>query len=167
MTQGRTLDNNEGLFAAAHVTDKDLSTLALTGTENGAGWINLKFGRTHLIRNVIVHHRFYINWYRPSDACAQSQADFMRCVDADNNVDISVYQGEELQKSCGTLQLGYGLEQSDQIYTLVCNARGDQVRFAKNTGHMAVFEVAVARSTGMVENKFINCFTYEQVGPEQ
>ena len=62
---------------------------------------------------------------------------------AENNVDVSVYLGEVKQKSCGALQLTYGLEQSDQIYTLVCNTKGDEVKLSKNTGVIAVHEVVV------------------------
>ena len=67
-------------------------------------------------------------------------------MDADNNVDVSVYQGEVKQKSCGTLHLTYGLKQSDQIYTMICNDRGDTVKLSKTTGTMAVFEVEVTSS---------------------
>ena len=73
----------------------------------------------------------------------QGEQNFRNCVDNDNNVDVSVYQGEVLQKSCGTLQLTYALEQSDQIYTLLCNTEGDTVKLSKDQGRIAVFEVAV------------------------
>ena len=68
-------------------------------------------------------------------------------MDNDNNVDVSVYQRDVKQGSCGTLQLTYGLEQSDQIYTLICNTEGDTVKLSKNTGFIAVSEVVVT-STG-------------------
>ena len=71
-------------------------------------------------------------------------------MDNDNNVDVSVYQGEAVKKSCGTLQLAHGLEQSDQIYTLLCNTEGDTVKLSKSTGNIAVYEVAI---TG--KSKFI------------
>ena len=71
-------------------------------------------------------------------------------MDNENNVDVSVYQGEVQQKSCGTLQLTYGLEQSDQIYTLICNIDGDMVKLTKNTddSHSAilVYEIVVLSS---------------------
>ena len=70
-------------------------------------------------------------------------ANFKACVDNHNNVDVSVYQGEVKQNSCGTLQLTYGLEQSDQIYTLICNAEGDTVKLSKTTEYISVFEVVV------------------------
>ena len=54
-----------------------------------------------------------------------------------------MYQGDVKQKSCGTLQLTYGLEQSDQIYTLICNTEGDTVKLSKSTGDIVVFEVVV------------------------
>ena len=69
-------------------------------------------------------------------------------MDINNNVDVSVYQGEVKQKSCGTLQLTYGLEQSDQIYTLLCNAKGDTVKLSKSTGNIAVFDTAIWTNTG-------------------
>ena len=65
-------------------------------------------------------------------------------MDSNNNVDVSVYQGEVKQKSCGTLQQTYGLEQSDQIYTLICNAKGDSVKLSKDTGTITVYEVAIS-----------------------
>ena len=69
-------------------------------------------------------------------------------MDRDNNVDVAVYQGDVKQKSCGTLQLTYGLKQSDQIYTLICNTKGDNVKLSKSTGDIAVCEVVVTPSTG-------------------
>ena len=72
---------------------------------------------------------------------------FKDCADSDTNTDVSVYQGEVQQKSCGTLQLTNGPEQSDQIYTLLCNAEGDTVKFSKSHGQISVYEVAIIRST--------------------
>ncbi|KAL5264121.1 hypothetical protein ACHWQZ_G005262 [Mnemiopsis leidyi] len=142
-TQGKTFGNNEELYAAGHAIDKDLSTKAVTTTDNGAGWLKLKLDKTYFIHKVVIYYRFYNNWYYPSEGCAESKVNFMACVDRNNNVDVSVYQGEVKQKSCGTLQLTYGLEQSDQIYTLLCNIEGDTLILSKNTGVIAVYEVAV------------------------
>ena len=64
-------------------------------------------------------------------------------MDNDSNVDVSVYLGDVKQKSCGTLQLTYGLEQSDQIYTLICNTEGDTVKLSKTTGNIVVFEIVI------------------------
>ena len=146
MKQGKTLSNNEEAYAATHAIDRDLMTEAATETGNGAGWIKLEFGKTYFIHKVIIYRRFYINWYRPSDWCTQSESKFRQCVDAHNNVDVSVYKRDVLQKSCGTLELTYGLEQLDQIYTLLCNTKGDTVKLSKSTGHLAVTEVAVTGS---------------------
>ena len=147
VTQGRTYQDDEETFAAAHAIDKDLSTLAVTQTENGAGWLKLEFDKTYFIHKVVIYYWFYTNWYDPNPWCVQSEANFRKCVDLHNNVDVSVYQGEVKQKSCGTLQLTYGLEQSDQIYTLLCNSRGDTVKLSKNSGDIVVTEVVVT-STG-------------------
>ena len=147
MTQGKTYYSEE-LYAAAHAVDKDLSTAAVTETGNGAGWLKLEFDKTYFIHKVVIYYRFYTNWFLPSHVCVASEANFRSCVNHANNVDVSVYQGDVKQKSCGTLQLTYGLEQSDQIYTLICNIKGDTLRLSKNSGLINVHEVVVA-STGM------------------
>ncbi|KAL5252603.1 hypothetical protein ACHWQZ_G015396 [Mnemiopsis leidyi] len=130
--QGKTKDNNENAYAAAHVVDRDLFTHAGIETDNGAGWLKLEFENTLFINKIKIYYIFYTNWNNPSGYCAQTVDNFKKCVDQQNNVDVSVYQGEVQQKSCGTLQLTYGLEQSDQIYTLICNAGGDTVKLMRN-----------------------------------
>ena len=146
--QGHTWNGDEETFAAAHAIDKDFSTRAATHTDNGAGWLKLQFDET-FIHKIVIYYRFYNNWYHPNEYCAQSETIFKTCVDNHNNVDVSVYQGEVLQKSCGTLQLTYGLEKSDQIYTLLCNTEGDTVKLSKSTGAIVVCEVVVT-STSML-----------------
>ena len=144
-TQGDTLYN----LAASNAVDKDLSTLAVIDADNGGGWLKLQFQGVHLIHKIKIFYKFYTGWYHGSIGwCEQTVDKFVECVDKDNNVDVSVYQGDEKQKSCGTLQLTYGLKQSDQIYTLICNAEGDTVKLSKNTGQIAVSEVVVM-STGI------------------
>ena len=143
------MQDNEVKYAATHAIDKDLSTMAATHTDDGAGWLKIELDKTYLLHKVVIYYWFYTNWYNPNNHCAQSEANFRQCVDLDNNVDVSVYQGEVKQKSCGTLQLTYGLEQSDQIYTLFCNTEGDTVKLSKDSGNIAVYEVAVT-STGMI-----------------
>ena len=141
MTQGRTHDNNEDCCAAAHAVDGDLSTPAATHTDNGAGWIKLEFDRSYTIHKVVIYYWFSTNWYDPTGYCVQGIDRYKSCVDGHNNVDVSVYKGEEHQKSCGTLQLTYGLEQSDQIYTMLCNTEGDIIKLSKTTGKIAVYEI--------------------------
>ena len=153
VTQGKTFNNHEVEFAAKHAVDKDLSTQAASETDNGAGWLKLEFDQTHFIHKVVMYYRFYKNWYNPVEQCGQSVAYFMDCVDEHNNVDVSVYQGEVKQKSCGKLQLTYALEQSDQIYTLLCNTEGDTVKLSKSTGHLALFEIVVT-NTGIYQDSY-------------
>ena len=112
--------------------------------------MKLEFSKTHFIQKVVIYYLFYTNWYDPDEWCVQSEANFRLCVDTHNNVDVSVYQGEVKQKFCGTLQLTYGREQSDQIYTLLCNTEGDNVKLSKTSGHIVGVEVAVT-STGTVK----------------
>jgi hypothetical protein len=125
-------------FGAINAVDKDLSTQSA-----GALWFKLELGKTHHVHMIRIYLMFYTNWYDPNYWCAQSVENFKNCVDSSNNVDVSVYKGDEKQMSCGTLQLTYGLEQSDQIYTLICNTEGDTVKLSKNTGRLALFEIVV------------------------
>ena len=155
VSQGKTFNNNEKCCAAVRAVDKDLSTNSVTHTDNGAGWLKLDFYRPFFIHRVSIYYYFFNNWYHPSDYCAKGEHFFKSCVDNDNYVDVSVYQGEVKQKSCGTLQLTYGLKQSDQIYTLICNAKGDTVKLSKSIGNLLVAEVVVI-STGMLGNSEMN-----------
>ena len=145
VSQGQTFDSNEELFAAAHAVDGYFSTRAVTDAAKGGGWLKLQLEKSFFVHKVVIYWRFYTNWYH-SNWCTESEHNFKLCFDIESNVDVSVYQGEVKQKSCGTLQLTYGLEQSDQIYTLLCNTRGDTVKLSKDTGQIAVLEVAVTNT---------------------
>jgi hypothetical protein len=105
--------------------------------------LKLEFGKIYLIHRIRIYYRFRTNWFFRDDHCTVSDLAFMDCVDKNNNVDVSVYKGDVKQKSCGTLKLTYGLEQSDQIYTLICNTEGDTVKLSKDTGRLALFEIVV------------------------
>ena len=66
---------------------------------------------------------------------------------------MSVYHEEVQQKTlCGTLKLTYGLGQSDQIYTLICNTEGGTVKLSKNTGAIAVNEVVVIGTGKLIKH---------------
>ena len=143
VTQGQTYLNDEVTWAAQNAVDKDLSTESSTVTADGAGWLKLELGPTKVIFKTVVYYRFYTNWYNPDPICVRNEEEFKTCVDNDSNVDVSVYQGEVQRKSCGTLQLTYGLEQSDQIYTLLCSIERDTVKLSKDTGYIAVAEVVI------------------------
>ena len=93
----------------------------------------------------LIYNRFYNDWFT-NDLCAQSYYNFKSCISLQRNVAVSVYQGEVMQKSCGNLQPTNGQEQSDQIYTLICNAKGNAVRLQKNSGKFYIWEVVVTGS---------------------
>ena len=119
--------------------------------QSGLSWLKLEFGEMKFIHKIIIYSNFYTNWYDPLYSCAKSETDFISCVNNINNVDVSVYQGELKQKFCGTLQLTYGLEQSDQIYTLICNSGGDTVKLSKSSGGpIQVYEVVIT-SAGKIK----------------
>ena len=149
--------------------DNNFLTLSGAGADNGNQpvWLKLEFDKSYFIHKAIIYYRFYTNWYRSYDWCALSEANFKKCVDNDNNVDVSVYQGDVQQKSCGTLQLTYRLEQSDQIYTLICNTEGDTVKLSKGKGKIYVGEVAVT-TKGMFLHESLHLLTFQfQKEPRQ
>jgi hypothetical protein len=143
ITQGAMYNSDKENFEAANAVDKDLSTRATTTTDNGAGWMKIELGKSCFIHKIRIYYRFYTNWFKPIVKCAKSADFFRQCVDKSNNVDVSVYKGDVKQKSCGTLQLTYGLEQSDQIYALICNTEADTVKLSKTTGNIVVYEIAI------------------------
>ena len=59
---------------------------------------------------------------------------------------ISVHRGSAKKKECGTLELTYGLEQSDQIYHMNCGAKGDTMKFRKYSGNIVLYEVVISGS---------------------
>ena len=132
--------------------DKDLSSIFVTHVENGGAWFKMEFGKSEFIHEVTFFTRFYKDWYRRDINCVQSIEQFKSCIDESNNVDVSVYQGgqgEVQQKSCGTLQMTYGLEQSDQVYTLLCNIEGDSIKLSKTTGDRIAFHEIVVTGKGL------------------
>ena len=142
-TQGNLLDGLDK-FKAIMAVDRDLSTRSATNAVNGIAWLKLEFEKAYAIQKIIIYFKFYTNWYDPTtDWCAESESNFKICVDTQTNVDVSVYREEVKQKSCGTLQLTYGLEQSDQIYTLMCDTNGDSVKFSKTADQVSLAEVIV------------------------
>ena len=103
--------------------------------------MKLEFDKIYFIGKIIVYFAFYNNWFGDDDYWHENEEHFRQCVDHHNSVDVSVYQGDVKLEFCGTLKLTYGLEQSDQIYTLICNAAGDTVKFNKKSGAILVYEV--------------------------
>ena len=139
-----TFDKDDCNCAAAAI-DKDLSTVAYTSTIDGYGMLEIEYGKTFFLRKVIIHFSFFNNWFETTSYCSQSVANFKNCVDHHSDVDVSVYQGDVKQKSCGTFSPTYALDQSDQIYTLICNEVGDRVRFTKTTlNYINICEVVVS-----------------------
>ena len=143
VTHGGTYDNNEE-FRAANSVDLDLSTMSATPYDAGTQWLKLELDKKHFVHKIKVYCAFYKDWYKPNGWCVQSEEKFKQCVDSETNVDVSVYLGDVKQKSCRTLQLTYGLEQSDQIYTLICNTEGDHVILSKDAGTIDVCEAVIS-----------------------
>ena len=130
-------------FPVAHAIDMDLSTVASTQSDGGTGWLKLELDKTYFIHKILIYLRFYTNWFNPQNWCIRSENHFKQCAAKMNNTDVSLFQGQVKLTSCGTLQLTNGLEQKDQIYTIICNSRGDTVKLSKTAGDITVQEVAV------------------------
>ena len=144
-TNGKTVNDNENKGASKAV-DKNLRTdAAVEATMDEEAWIKLEFDIDYFIQRVIIYDRFYNDWFT-NGLCAQSYYNFKICISYQRNVAVSVYKGEVMQKSCGKLQPTNGQEQADQIYTMICNARGDAVRLQKNSGKFYIWEVVVTGS---------------------
>ena len=120
-----------------------MSTQAVADPDDeNISWLKLELGKTFFVNKIHVYLLFYNYWYFPNNYCVRNDDKFKECADAATNVDVSVYKGAK-QKSCGTLQLTYEKDQSDQIYTLICNTEGDMVKFSRVAGYVKVFEVSV------------------------
>ena len=109
----------------------------------GEAWIKLEFDRKYFIHRVIIYNRFYNNWFT-NGPCGLTIEKYESCVDYQKDVEVSVYQGQVKQKSCGTIQPTYGREQTEQIYTLICNAEGDTLKLSReNSGKFMIWEIVV------------------------
>ena len=126
--------------------DKVISTSAeiVIGDSKSEAWLKVEFGEVKFIHKVTVYFRFYTHWYRPSNNCVRNVETFKECVDRENDVELLALQGETVSKVCGTFQRTYGPEQSDQMYTLVCNTEGDSIKLRKEGGRgLKILEVVV------------------------
>ena len=115
ISQTSPYKDDEASNGADNAIDKDLSTYAATLVSSGTAWIKLEFGKTYFIHKIIIHQNFYTDWLNPDHLCIASVADYKACKDNDNGVTVAVYQGDELKKTCGTLELNYGLTQAEQV----------------------------------------------------
>ena len=145
VTQRQTYKSDEDCCKAEHAVDGLFSSAAVAQIDSAIeeAWLKLEFSKTLFIHKVMTYHLFYENWYGQSSCCV-SVDEFKKCVNNDNNINVSVYQDQVQQRSCGTVHRTYGLKQSDQIYSLICNIEGDTVKLSKRTlRNIAVLEVAV------------------------
>ena len=147
VTQSKTLGNHQ-YFAETLAVDRDLMTESAAEAVNGEVWFKVEFGESHFIHKIVIYQVFYNADFYDNHWCVKTMSNYISCKEGHNNVDVSVYQGEEHQKSCGTLQLTHGLELSDQTYTFFCDVEGDSIRLSKKSGHISIFEIVVISSQG-------------------
>ena len=149
LKEERFLGNHEKCCAGAYAIDKDLSTLASSATSNGGGQLALEFEGTPFIHKIIIYYMFYTNWFDPNMWCVLNEGNFKTCVDSDTNIDVLMFNTKKIQqKSLDPILLTYGLEQTDQIYTVICNFKANRVVFHKNNGYISVYEVVVLSKLG-------------------
>ena len=139
----KAIDKNLATYAAVKFVDEK-STPEL--------WMNFKLIETRLIYKIVIYQIFLTGWYHPTSWCAKSKANYEACKDKQGNVDVSVYQGEVQQKSCGTLSPTYGPEPSDQIYTFICSVEGAAVVVSKNKRTLRVDEIVIVGGRGLSAN---------------
>ena len=143
-SQGETVTMKTGSTEdAAYAIDKDLSTRSNAGVQDEEVWLKIELGSTTYIHKVVIYYIFYTDWFNPSNWFAESEDNFDKTISGTNKVDVSVYQGDVKQRSCGILQLTQALNQSDQIYRIVCNVEGDTVKFSKKNNNIVVAEVVI------------------------
>ena len=125
--------------------DKNLKTRAMARAgEDGPAWFRIEFDSPQFVHKIKFYNKFFTNWFRPDNRCVKCDEKWKMCIDGDTNIDISVYQGSDTEtKSCGTLEFTYDLEQSGQIYTLICNAEGDSLVLSKTSGELKIYEIVV------------------------
>ena len=126
--------------------DRNLMTKSGTEAVNGEVWFKVEYGKSHFIYKIVIYHVFF--FYKTYEWCVKTMDNYRTCKDKNNNVDVSVYPGEEHQKSCGTLQMSYGLELSDQTYTFFCDVEGDSILLSKKTLRISISEIVVTSSQG-------------------
>ena len=149
-----------GSGEVAVVFDKNVRSGAKAPTRNGQTEARMKlvFEKINFVHEVRVYFRFFTDWYR-SVRCVVNLAKFKECVDEENDIELSVYQGENLVKICGTFRRTYGQKQSDQIYSLYCNVKGDSVMLRKTTPELiGIYEVVVTGKS--IDKLFCHFITF-------
>lgn len=70
------------------------------------------------------------------------QAQWEYCLRSDSGMDVSVYQGEDKVKSCGTLVLDPSrTEREEQVYSFSCDVIGDVVFLSKSDNNIVLYEL--------------------------
>ena len=107
--------------------------------------MKLKLDGTTFIQKVVLYNRFYTDWFNADGYCVQSRENYKGCLSKVDNIEVSVYNRGTKIKSCGTLQRKTGLKQSDQIYTVPCNTKGDTVKVTQEDPNkvLVIFEIAI------------------------
>ena len=145
-----TQSNNFKQYKATFATDRNLKTESVAVPVNGEVWFKVDYGKSHFIHKIVIYQVFWSDFYLNDNWCVKSPNNYASCKDSHRNVDVSVYLGEEHQKSCGTLQLTNELEQADQIYTFFCDVEGDSIRLSKKSEQISIYEIVVTSLQGEI-----------------
>ena len=92
------------LNAAHHANDKNLTTRSnAKDPDNGAVSFTLTFARAYFVHNIIIHQIFKENACFADDDCVTTA--WVECKNNHDNVNIAVYKGNAMMKSCGILKV--------------------------------------------------------------
>ena len=148
VTQSKTFLDEPHRFKETFAVDRNLLTQSVAEVVDGEVWVKVEFGKSRFVHKIVIYQIFYNADFYPDNWCTVTMSNYRACKDNNNNVDVSVYLEEEHQKSCGTLQLTYGLKFSAQIYTFFCDVEGDSIRLSKKSKQMSIYEVVVTSLQG-------------------
>ena len=140
-----------------YAMDKLLSTRAVaTADTAGDIWMLMEFDTSYSVHSITIHQLFYTAWF-DSNACVKSEESYKECQDSQDNVEISIYENGVSKKSCDKLILDDGLEQEDQIYSVVCLEVGDSVKLTKDTGegYIRIYEIVITSTSKHVHSNIV------------
>ena len=144
----KVTNSKDSYNEATLATDRNLKTQSVAKPVNGEVWFKVEYGKSHFIHKIVIYQVFWSDFYDNTNWCVMSLNNYASCKNVHRNVDVSVYLGEEHQKSCGTLQLTNELKQADQIYTFFCDVEGDSIRLSKKSEQISIYEIVVTSLQG-------------------
>ena len=113
----------------AAFTDLNLLSNACCSVDHGCEPLSVSFLSDEPLDIVtVVFYYFFIGNGGWTDAwCIRGVVNFETCRQEHDGTTVSVRRNHQLVKECGIVNLGTGLSQQDQIYTINCGAIGEEI----------------------------------------